>query len=268
MSARETTGFPPIGPERLAYGKKPSQFGLLRLPGDVVTAPIVVLIHGGCWVKEYGDLTMMEPLAADLVSHGYAVWNLEYRGVDEPGGGYPGTFTDVSNGLDHLRHLRSQFSIDLERVAIIGHSAGGHLALWAAARRRLPPASGLAAANPLPVAGVVAIAGLNDLAAYHDHGPGPGATGVIDGLVDGSRARRFADTSPAELLPIGVPQLVVSGDADELVPLEFGEAYVQRARAAGDRATALVFPGADHFTLINPASAAWQQIRAQLPTLL
>ena len=261
-------GFPPIGPERLAYGKGPSQFGLLRLPGDVVTAPVVVLIHGGCWVKEHGDLTLMEPLAADLVSHGYAVWNLEYRGVDEPGGGYPGTFADTANGLDHLRDLGSRFPVDLDRVAIIGHSAGGHLALWAAARRRLPPESGLAGSDPLSITGVVTLAGLNDLAAYHDHGPGPGATGVIDTLVGPSRPRRFADTSPAELLPIGATQLVVSGDADELVPPEFGEAYVERARAAGDRATALVFPGADHFTLINPASDAWQQVCAQLPALL
>jgi acetyl esterase/lipase len=134
-------------PERIAYGKDPSQFGELWLPAQPGKAPVVVMIHGGCWLDSYG-LDLMNGLAGDLRERGVAVWNIEYRRLGQPGGGYPGTFQDVAAAVDALRGLAARYPLDLGHMAAVGHSADGHLALWAAARRRLPAASPLRAPDP------------------------------------------------------------------------------------------------------------------------
>ena len=260
---------PPSLAERIAYGQAPSQFGELWLPAGSGPVPVAVLVHGGCWQSSYG-LDLMDPMAEDLYGQGVAVWNIESRRLGENGGGYPGTFLDVGQASDALRGLPQRPRLDLRRLVAIGHSAGGHLALWAAARQRLPKDSPLAAAEPQRIAGVVTLAGINDLAAYRANGPACGGAGTIDALT-GARNRppgtALADTSPAALLPIGVRQVIASGTNDGIVPARFGRDYAARATAAGDRVEVLDLPG-DHFALIDPGSSAWITLRAKILDLL
>jgi acetyl esterase/lipase len=160
----------PPSAERIAYGQAPSQFGELWLPAGSGPAPVAVLVHGGCWQSSYG-LDLMDPMAEDLYRQGVAVWNVEYRRLGENGGGYPGTFLDIGQAVDALRGLPQRPRLDLRRLVAIGHSAGGHLALWAASRPRLPKDSSLAAADSQRIAAVVTLAGINDLQAYRANGP-------------------------------------------------------------------------------------------------
>lgn len=246
---------------RIAYGPDALQFGELWLPRARGRHPVIVLIHGGCWRADLPGTELMDYMAADLRDRGYAVWNLEYRRIGHPGGGYPGTFQDIAAGLDHLRALAPQHRLDLRRVAVSGHSAGGHLALWAAARDRLPAESPLRTTDPLPIRGVVSLAGIADLEAYRQSGPDAcGGPSTIDGLVGVRQAGGrdvFADTSPPAMLPLGDRQLVISGALDPIVPPRFGEHYAAAAVARGDAAGSVVIEGAGHFEVIDPTSAAW-----------
>ena len=248
----------------IAYGTDPHQFGELWLPAGRGPFPVAVLIHGGCWRADLPGTELMDYMAADLRGRGYAVWNLEYRRIGHPGGGYPGTFQDAANGLDYLRPLARTYPLDLTRVVVSGHSAGGHLALWIAARDRLPSSSPLHVDHPLPVRGVVTLAGIADLAAYRATGPDAcGGPSTIDSLVGapGTGGRDvFADTSPPSLLPLGDRQIVISGAVDPIVPARFGQAYATAAKAAGDPATSMVLQGAGHFELIDPTSAVWPAV--------
>ena len=255
--------------ERIAYGSGPSPFGELWLPAGSGPVPVAILVHGGCWQSSYG-LDLMDPMAEDLYRQGIAVWNIEYRRLGESGGGYPGTFRDVGQATDALRTLPQRPRLDLRRLVAIGHSAGGHLALWAAVRHRLPKDSALAAADLQRIGGVVTLAGINDLAAYRQSGPACGGASTIDALT-GARSRpsgtALADTSPPALLPIGSRQIVASGMSDGIVPARFGHEYAALARAAGDRVEVLDLPG-DHFALIDPASSAWAVLRPKILELL
>lgn len=256
---------------KIAYGADPLQFGELWLPQGPGPQPLVIVIHGGCWRADLPGLEMMDYMAADLRAQGLAVWNIEYRRIGHDGGGYPGTFSDVARAIDHVRALATQHDLDLSRVVLTGHSAGGHLAVWALGRNRLPPASPLWTANPLQVRGAVPLAGIIDLAAYHAEGPDEcGGPGTIDALV-GAPARpgdAYADTSPPRLAPLGAPQVVVSGALDHIVPSRFGAAYGAVAAAAGDQVEVIDFQGAGHFELIDPTSQAWPQIRAKLTAMI
>lgn len=257
---------------REAYGADPLQFGELWLPTGAGPHPVAILVHGGCWRGDLPGLELMDQMAEALRRDGVAVWNIEYRRIGQPGGGYPGTFTDVGAAVDHLRRLAPAHRLDLQRVALSGHSAGGHLALWAAARRRTPPGSPHRTANPLPTRGVVTLAGINDLAAYRKDGPAAcGGPGTIDSLV-GATGRPadavFADTSPAALLPLGVRQVIVSGALDPIVPPSFGQAYAAAAATSGDPVRGVTLAGAGHFELIDPTSAAWAVVRGALLKIL
>jgi len=257
---------------RIAYGADPLQFGELWLPKSGRRHPVIVLIHGGCWRADLPGTELMDYMAADLRDRGYAVWNLEYRRIGHPGGGYPGTFQDIAAGIDHLRALAPQHGLDLGRVAVSGHSAGGHLALWAAGRDRLPASSALRTPNPLPVRGAVSLAGIADLRSYRETGPDAcGGPSTIDGLVgiQGTDGRDvFADTSPPALLPLANRQVVVSGSLDPIVPPRFGQTYAAAAAAAGDSATSVVLEGAGHFELIDPTSTVWPRILEAYSDLL
>lgn len=256
---------------RIAYGADPLQFGELWLPKGEGPHPVVVLIHGGCWRADLPGLELMDYAAADLRAAGRAVWNIEYRRIGHAGGGYPGSFQDVADSLDHLRALAGPHQLDLDRVVVSGHSAGGHLAVWALGRPRLAATSPLHAAEPLKLRGAVALAGIIDLEAYHADGPDAcGGPSVIDALIGapGRLGDVYADTSPPRLLPIGARQVIVSGDLDPIVPSRFGQAYGAAATEAGDAATVIDLPASGHFELIDPTAAAWARIRAEIDALL
>jgi acetyl esterase/lipase len=259
----------PTGGVRHAYGADPLQFGELWTPEGPGPHPVVIMIHGGCWRADLPGLELMDHAVADLARRGMALWNLEYRRIGHAGGGYPGTFLDVAAGVDHLRALAGDHDLDLSRVVLSGHSAGGHLAVWALARRRLPRSSPLWTPEPLAARGAVALAGIIDLAAYHAQGPDEcGGPGVIDALVGSAdRSDAYEDTSPPRLLPLGAPQVVISGALDHIVPSAFGSAYGGAAQAAGDEIEVIDFAGAGHFELIDPTSQAWPQICARLEAL-
>jgi acetyl esterase/lipase len=207
----------------------------------------------------------MDYVADDMRTFGFAVWNIEYRRLGEAGGGYPGTFLDVAQGIDALKTLTPTYDLDLKHIVAIGHSAGGQLALWAAARAHLPLSSLLYERDPLPIETVVSLAGIDDLAAYRNSGEDAcGGPHTIDALVGGSSASRadvYSDTSPTALLPIGVRQFVVSGDRDEIVPPRIGRDYAGKAKVAGDDVRLIEITNAGHFDLIDPQSKAWRQVR-------
>lgn len=242
---------------KIAYGPGQQQFGELWLPKGQGPFPVLVLIHGGCWQADLPGTELMDYLAADLRDRGYAVWNLEYRRIGHSGGAWPGTFADVATGLDHLRSIAGSRALDLSRVVLVGHSAGGHLVSWAAGRPGLPKSSPLRSVDPLPVSGVVSLAGINDLEAFRATGPDRcGGPQTIDDLV--SAATRpaqdvYADTSPARLPAPAAPVVVVSGELDPIVPPDFGPPFAARWSSSE-----LTIRGAGHFELIDPTSRAWR----------
>jgi acetyl esterase/lipase len=264
---------PRAAPTRqIAYGPAPEQFAQLWSPDSKGPHPVVVMIHGGCWLASLPGVELMAYVSEDLRRRGFAVWNIEYRRVGGTGGGYPGTFEDVGRAIDHLRVIAGAENLDLRHVVLVGHSAGGHLAIWAAARRRVSKGDPLFSPNPLPIAGVVSLAGIDDLAAYRASGPDAcGGPDTIDQLVD-ARGRRgqdvYADTSPAALVPIGARQAILSGALDPIVPARFGLAYADKARAAGDKVQVMDIPAAGHFELIDPTSKAWKRIEPAIEAML
>ena len=201
---------------------------------------MAVLIHGGFWRARY-KLRLEDELAADLAERGWAVWNLEYRRLGwRSRGGWPATFEDVAAGIDLLGTLEEP--LDLARVIAIGHSAGGQLALWAAARRGLP--AGAPGAEPrIRLAGAVAQAGVVDLReALRLHLSGDVVRRLLAGS-PGKYPQRYDLASPIERLPLGLPQLLVHGEADEVVPISIARGYHERAQAAGDPCELIALPG-------------------------
>ena len=242
--------------ERISFGEGAYQFGDLRLPGASGQRPVVALIHGGYYRARYG-LDYFGHAAAALTAHGVATWNIEYRRLGNPGGGWPATFLDVGAALDYLRALGSRFDLDLGRVVALGHSAGGQLALWGAGRRRVPDGSVLRVAEPLRLAGAIALAGVCDL---REGWRRRLSDGVVGQLMDGSPAEhpeRYAAASPADLLPVGVPQVLVHGTADVHVPYALSRDYADAAHAVEDPVELVTLDGVGHFELVDPATRAW-----------
>ena len=246
----------PAPDRRIAYGGAPSQFAELFLPAAEGTFPVAVLIHGGCWTLQYGGITQMRSMAGALAAQGIAVWNIEYRRHDEEGGGYPGTYQDVAAAVDLLR---GQPRVDLQRIVIVGHSAGGHLAQWAASRHRLTRSSPAWAADPLMIPTVISLGGLADLRhqASLIRSSCERETAQLAGLPSADRPDVFADTSPAEMLPAGIRTVLIHGECDTVSPPSVAEAYAHRARAAGDPAETIVLPGAGHYDEVAASSPCW-----------
>jgi acetyl esterase/lipase len=205
---------------------------------------------------------MMTPLARDVAEHGLAAWNLEYRRVGQEGGGWPGTLLDVAAGVDALA---SAPEVDTSRVVVIGHSAGGHLALWLAGRRRLPAGAPGAQPRVLPRA-AVSQAGVCDLAAGARDGLGGGAVEALVGGSPSDEPDRYAVASPTALLPLGVPQLLVHGLQDVIVPPSQSRAHAAAAMEAGD-AVELIELAGDHFDVVDPQHEAWRAVVERLPRL-
>ena len=253
---------------RIAYGPGLFQFGNLRLPrGGAGPHPVLLFIHGGCWLSQY-DIAHAGPLEQALVDSGFAVWSLEYPRVGNDGGGWPGTFADIARGADHLRELAPRYALDLGRVIASGHSAGGQFALWLAARPKIPQSSALHTANPLKVHGVLALAPAPDLEGLHASGV---CGNVINRLMGGSPADhpdRYAAASPMQLTPIGVPQQLVLGALDRMwTPI--GRSYIARAGAAGDTQIEVVEASeSGHFDLLAPDTTTWPLVIGALRRLV
>ena len=246
---------------RLRYGNEPPQFGELRLPAGRGPHPVAVVIHGGCWLAGY-ELGHISSLCAALTGAGVATWSLEYRRVGDPGGGWPGTFQDVASGTDRLRELARKYPLDLSRLIAIGHSAGGHLALWLAARKRLPRESPLFSSDPLPIGGVLGLAAVTDLGRFSEMAMG-GCGDTVHRLMGGGPElvpERYRQASPAELLPLGLPQKLICGARDRMVPLALARTYQAAAAKAGDDVELVLLPEAAHFEMIAPSSAAWPEV--------
>jgi acetyl esterase/lipase len=268
MTSRDLLALPqPAADETIAYGSEPQQRAELRLPKGPGPHPVVVLVHGGCWEAPWG-FDDVRSLAAALTAEGWATWSLEYRRLGDPGGGWPGTLEDVARGTDHLRPIAAARGLDLERIVAVGHSAGGQLALWLAARGRTKGSPLLRASDPLRPRGVVSLAGITDL----ERGAASQVCGdAIPRLLGGAPAivpDRVAAASPVRLLPLGVPQRLVCGGRDRIVPIEQARAYEDAARASGDEVTLTVVDPAGHFELVNPASVAWPAVRDSVAALL
>ncbi|MDP9103598.1 MAG: alpha/beta hydrolase [Pseudomonadota bacterium] len=207
----------PQASERIAYGADPNQFGDLWRPEGSGLHPLVVMIHGGCWEAATADLHIMDWAADDLRRRGYVVWNIEYRRIDQPGGGYPGTYEDVSTALAAVRGTgAARFGADLSRKVILGHSAGGHLALWAGHR---------AGAR---LKGVVAIGAITDLEGDTNTGCGVEGLPKMTGPQTADRPDVYADTSPYHMAAPLHPVVLVTGSEDVTVPPSIARRYAAR----------------------------------------
>lgn len=257
----------PAPTEKIAYGPGPLQFGELWLPAGDGPFPVVVMVHGGCWLSGVAKLSIMNYAAEDLRRRGIAVWNIEYRGVDRPGGGYPGTFEDVAAGADALQKIAPTHRLRLERVIALGHSAGGHFVMWLAARGRIADASVLKAGHPLAIAGVVSVGGLPDLEPEAAEDVcGAGVIGRLVGERSPERPNVYADTSPAELGLGPEPQVQINGEEDGIAPPAFARAYAARMR--NPRLATIVLPATGHVELIAPGTAAWDKVVEQVNALI
>lgn len=224
-----------------SYGPHPHQFARLALPEGDGPFPVAVLLHGGFWRDLYG-LELMDDLAADLRARGWATWNVEYRRLGSSGGGFPRTTEDVAAAIDALAGVDAP--LDLTRVVAIGHSAGGHLALWAAGR----------ADAQVPLAAAVGQAAVSDLEAADRLGL---SDRVVREFLGGAS---YDEACPLRRLPAGVPQMLVHGEADDIVPAALSRTFVAAAREAGDHATLVLRSHDGHFEHIDPSSVAWAAV--------
>ncbi len=249
----------PRAKQRIGYGPDPNQFGDLWLPDSSSKHPVVVFIHGGYWRARY-SLDHADFLCQALAEAGFAVWNVEYRRIGQPGGGWPGTFHDVVQGVRHVSSLETTFPLDVQRLVLMGHSAGGHLALWAAGAHRLSAAEGFGVTEMLPLRAVIALAPVSDLRRAWELHLSQGAAAELLGGSPNQMPERYAVASPFEMLPLGVPQVLIHGTADDAVPYELSERYVAAANVAGDACRLVTLPTLGHFELIDPLSAAWPHV--------
>jgi len=249
------------GPEptaHIAYGNAPSQYAELFQPAGDGPFPVVVLLHGGCWIREFEGIRQFRKMSGALAAQGISVWNVEYRRADEAGGGYPGMYLDMIAALDALKANAAKYRLDTNRIVAVGHSAGGFLAQWTAGRAKIPASSPLYRTDLLPVRQIVGLGSINNLR----EGTGPCGIGVskLTGAASTSRPDVFSDTNPADLLPNGSITVLINGDLDGQVPPDVATRFAARAHAAGDRVTTIVLKNANHFDEVAATAPSWQTI--------
>lgn len=268
----------PPANQRIAYDKEPLQFGELRLPDGAGPFPIAILVHGGCWSAKLGNIPesvtsfeLLRPIAAALAKAGIASWNIEYRRLGNAGAGWPSTYQDISRATDLLRELAPRYHLDVKQAVAIGHSSGGQLAFWLAARGKLPKSSPLYTSLPLSLKGVVSVDGPPDLEADRAIEKSVCGGPVVTQFIGGTPAEfptRYREGSASGLLPIGVRQeLLLAGKHGEEWIALFKE-YVAAAEKAGDPVHMPTMEGAGHFDGINPQAPAWETVMASVRSLL
>jgi acetyl esterase/lipase len=273
MTARTVAAIPAAAPaDIIRYGEAPSQQVELFLPRPDPAAPdalrpVVAMVHGGCWQKSVAGPELLRAAAAAFTEKGYAVWSIGYRRIDEEGGGYPGTYVDVGQALDLLRDHAEARKLDLDRVVLFGHSAGGHLALWAAGRAKLPAESPLRVEKPLKPRGVVSVGGFGSLKDWEKEIRLVCGDDTVPRLAPGDTDARFADTSPDRLLPLGVASVMLHGVFDPVAYPAMGLDFAQAARKAGDKSDVQIAPVSGHFEVIAPGTAAFAQALAAIERL-
>jgi acetyl esterase/lipase len=267
---------PPPADHRIHYGPGEFQFGDLRLPVGMSKGPLplVIFLHGGWWKSAY-DLTYAGRLCAALKSAGVATWSIEYRRVGPTGGGWPTTFQDVAAGCDYVATLAKSYPLDLNRVIAAGHSAGGHLAFWLCGRHHIPEASPIYSPQPkAALRGAIALAGAVDLRltcdlsgyftfAHDKH--------EVYSLMGGSPLElqeRYRAGNPGELLPLGVPQILIQGSEDDQIPPELPGRWAEMARRQGDLVEVMTIASANHFDVVDPESNAWATVQAAILRML
>lgn len=246
---------------QISYGENAAQVVDIWLPEGAGPHALVLMIHGGCWQKAIADRTLMNYAAENLRARGLAVWNIEYRGVDEPGGGYPGTFLDVAAAADAISEHAEDYNLNADRIVAFGHSAGGHLAAWLAARGNINQASPLAGAPPPGLHGVVNSGGLADLEASLPVTLESCLANIADDLTGPASELRpdvYADTSPATLQPAPAIQVSANGDSDRIAPSELGQGYTELVSDAGGTARFVELPASGHVELITPGTVAFE----------
>jgi acetyl esterase/lipase len=272
MTPQDLSSIPTAGPDhRIPYGEDSSQYGELRLPAGPGPHPVAVLIHGGCFKAAYATTRDLSAMGDALKASGIATWSVEYRRVGQPGGGWPGTYLDVSRAVEYVRTLAASHPLDLNRVAVVGHSAGGHLAMWAAARARVPAGSDISTAPSLRLRGVMNLAGPVDLTANITGYQTLCRDSVITSLLGGTPAtvpERYAHASPIKLLPLGIPQVLLMGEHEDFVPHALAETYAREARQAGDSVRLIVIPRAGHFEIASPRASTWPQVESAIRALI
>ena len=264
------SGEPIPADHRIAYGDHPLQFGDLRIPDGEGPWPVAVLIHGGCW-QDIATLQYFDRVAEAITAMGVVTWNIEYRPVNVEGGGWPNTFLDVAHGVDKLRDIARDHDLGTQPVITIGHSAGGHLALWAAGRPRVSTSSELYVADPLPIDGVVSLAGIPELRRFRELDPPTCGEGIVDRLMGGGPRDvpdRYLAGSPFQMLPLNVVQRHITGRNDNIVPFRQVSAYNYEAQSAGDDSQMTVVPDAGHYEVVWPGTDAWAQVEETVRSLL
>lgn len=237
------------------YGPETLHEGELRLPQGRGPFPIAVVIHGGCWNDKYEDRQGTAPLAEMLTKRGIATWNISYRRVGNAGGGWPGTFEDIAAGVDHIGKLARRYPLDLSRTAIVGHSAGAHLALWAAARPKLSGKLGTGALKPSAVAAIDGPGALAEFVGADQKVCGRPAIVPLMGGTPADKPAEFRAASPIDQVPLGVRTLLVKAS------LGFSmDSYEAKAKAQGDDVLTFTPEKAHHFDVITPGEVAGEAV--------
>jgi acetyl esterase/lipase len=252
----------------IRYGDKPQHFAELRMPDGHGPFPLLFVIHGGFWRNKY-DLSHISHLCAALTRREIVTCSLEYRRLGDRGGGWPGTFHDVSLATDRIMEkLSLNARIDASQTGIVGHSAGGHLALWLVSRRDIPKASPLFSDGKNRLSRAVSLAGISDLREASRERLGHGAATMLMGGTPDKYPDRYDAGSPIELLPSGARILLVHGSADDIVPVSQSERFFDKAVALGDDPKLVRLEGVGHFELVDPLSAAWGNVEHVILSML